>query len=175
MSLKPGISGQPTELLDGAKVDYIREYTLGNGTQLQGRTNGIAIEAGKPGEIRVATMANTALTSGNAVVAGTLTLKRGLYVVYYKGAFTYATGMPSSIQYITVSISTNTSSDFVSTVTDTSNDNLAYERHVGFAIRYLNISVDDTPVNAIMSATFTGGSDIVSRGDRSSFFAIRIA
>ena len=50
MSLKPGIVGQPAELTDGAKANGLIELTSGNGVQLQGRTNGVAIEAGKVGE-----------------------------------------------------------------------------------------------------------------------------
>jgi hypothetical protein len=42
----PGISGQKTELFDGAKVDTINEYTVGNGVQQQGRTSGTAVAAG---------------------------------------------------------------------------------------------------------------------------------
>lgn len=51
MSLIPGILGQKTELLDGAKMDSISEYTLGNGVQSQGRTNGVTVPTGNIGEI----------------------------------------------------------------------------------------------------------------------------
>lgn len=50
MSLIPGIPGQKTELFDGAKIDAISEYTVGNGVQHQGRTNGTAISTGFVGE-----------------------------------------------------------------------------------------------------------------------------
>jgi hypothetical protein len=63
MSLKAGLVGSPAELLDGAKVNSLTEYTTGNGVQLQGRTNGVAIEAGKPGEIQ--TVDSAGLTIGS--------------------------------------------------------------------------------------------------------------
>jgi hypothetical protein len=50
MAIIPGVTGQKAELFDGAKIDAISEYTAGNGVQLQGRTNAVAIEAGKVGE-----------------------------------------------------------------------------------------------------------------------------
>ena len=88
MSLIAGITGQPVELFDGAKINSISEYTSGNGVQLQGRTNGVAIEAGKVGEtttIDVATptigsnQTNYALTSrslpaGRWMIVVTMTL-----------------------------------------------------------------------------------------------------
>jgi hypothetical protein len=86
MSLKPGISGQPAELLDGAKVDYLREYTVGNGTQLQGRTNGVAIEQYKVGERVSAYCTTSTSTDGGVdvdVVGMTLALTKGVWLLGY--------------------------------------------------------------------------------------------
>lgn len=51
MSLIPGTNGQKTELIDGVKADLISELTVGNGVQLIGRTNGVAIGSGLVGEM----------------------------------------------------------------------------------------------------------------------------
>ena len=85
MAMIPGINGQKTELFDGAKIDAISEYTAGNGVQLQGRTNGVAIEAGKPGEtvsgsvsISCASIASSG-SWGNAI---TQAMKAGKWLVF---------------------------------------------------------------------------------------------
>jgi hypothetical protein len=73
LAIIPGVTGQKAELFDGAKIDAISEYTAGNGTQLQGRTNGVAIEAGKVGEVGgpytavIASVNATYVASGNLV------------------------------------------------------------------------------------------------------------
>ena len=82
MSLIAGITGQPVELFDGAKINSISEYTSGNGVQLQGRTNGVAIEAGKVGEERVFTgSGNVSTNTSSFVEIGSLTLIEGVWQV----------------------------------------------------------------------------------------------
>jgi hypothetical protein len=88
VSLKPGITGQPAELLDGAKVNSLTEYTTGNGVQLQGRTSGVAIEAGKVGEVRSAGPTTTTITITNGSTyydIVTLTLTAGTWLVNSNG------------------------------------------------------------------------------------------
>jgi len=66
MSIIAGITGQPAELIDGAKVNSLIPLTAGNGVQLEGRTNGVAIEAGKVGwSVTAVPSGHVTLTNGN--------------------------------------------------------------------------------------------------------------
>jgi hypothetical protein len=90
LAIIPGVTGQKAELFDGAKIDAISEYTAGNGVQLQGRTNGTAIEAGKVGEvIPFSNLTSTStITDGAGITqigSATITLGAGFYFVSYAG------------------------------------------------------------------------------------------
>lgn len=87
MSIIAGITGQPAELIDGAKVNSLIEYTTGNGVQLQGRTSGVAIEAGKVGEKIEAAITPTYTTSSGASVnsSAALPLTKGRWDISYFG------------------------------------------------------------------------------------------
>lgn len=100
MSLIPGIESQQTTLIDGAQIpsgktfnaNAVTETTAGNGVQIQGRTNGTPIEAGKVGQAfgteRASTTVGssystsnaTALTASSAPIVS-LTLNKGIYLV----------------------------------------------------------------------------------------------
>jgi hypothetical protein len=92
LSIIAGIAGQPAELLDGAKVNSLIEYTSGNGVQLQGRTNGVAIEAGKVGwSESVSPAGYLTIVNGNTVQSfstdvTTSVLPVGKYFVTVNGA-----------------------------------------------------------------------------------------
>ena len=85
MSLIPGIAGQKTELFDGAKIDIISEYTVGNGVQIQGRTNGVAIATGYVGEVIASTLVTSTAARSGTNIASTLlrslTLTKGTYYI----------------------------------------------------------------------------------------------
>jgi len=84
MSIIAGITGQPAELIDGAKVNSLIPLTAGNGVQLEGRTNGVAIEAGKVGEkITWVTppAANTNFTAEADWTNAYITLTPGVWLV----------------------------------------------------------------------------------------------
>ena len=85
MSLIPGISSQPTQMIDGMQVDSIAPITAGNGIPLPGRTNGNAVASGMVGEVRSftsrsATTAVNGIWVYNATPLDTLTT--GIWCVY---------------------------------------------------------------------------------------------
>lgn len=91
MGIIAGIQGQPAELIDGAKVNSLIPLTAGNGVQLEGRTNGVAIEAGKVGE-RIVSPASSVILTQSSPVSGTdynwgstaeLTLTAGIWQYYF--------------------------------------------------------------------------------------------
>jgi len=73
---------------DGIKTDTIEEVTTGNGVQIQGRTDGTAIEAGNIGEVKDSgtTWGLTGLTTTPATLA-TLTLPAGVWQIFMKSSF----------------------------------------------------------------------------------------
>lgn len=105
MSLIPGITGQKTELFDGAKIDALTEYTSGNGVQHQGRTNGVAIEAGKVGELKNFTLRTVAITNAGTWYANSselTTLTAGVWLIYIAAAggnstYAYAAQVATSV------------------------------------------------------------------------------
>jgi hypothetical protein len=84
LSIIAGIAGQPAELLDGAKVNSLIEYTSGNGVQLQGRTNGVAIEAGKVGQVLGPTTSSSFTPGAVSWTASgpTVTLTTGIWLLF---------------------------------------------------------------------------------------------
>jgi len=87
MSMIPGISSQPSEFADGMKVNTISELTATNGVQLQGRTSGVAIEAGKVGYwIQAAVNAVASVPPGGRYfVTDSLTLTAGAWEIVFVG------------------------------------------------------------------------------------------
>jgi len=84
MSLIAGISGQPAKLIDGVKVDVISELTSGNGVQLQGRKDGVAIPAGMVGEViqsRIPIASSVSIVDGNGFNVTSITLTTGHWVL----------------------------------------------------------------------------------------------
>lgn len=95
----PGIAGQQTVLTDGAQIpsdkvfnaNAISELTMGNGVQMQGRTSGTAIEAGKVGESYSSAIVSVsnftyAVTRGTNVWGTDITkvINKGVYAVTVK-------------------------------------------------------------------------------------------
>jgi len=73
MSIIPMDAGQKAILPDGVQVNTISENTVGNGVQIQGRTNGVTIGAGLVGEkIQLASVPAdyTSVTLSEADVTG---------------------------------------------------------------------------------------------------------
>ena len=86
MSLIPGPSGTKVQLVDGAQVDLISALTAGNGVQLEGRTSGVAIEAGKVGywiQATVNTVASTPSLGTRYFVTDSLTLTAGSWEIVF--------------------------------------------------------------------------------------------
>lgn len=89
MGLIPGISGQKTEMADGAKINALSEYTLGNGVQIQGRTSGIAISSGLVGEkiealsITTLSQASPTLNTYYDMTGASLPLTIGIWMIYW--------------------------------------------------------------------------------------------
>ena len=79
----PGIASQPSEFADGMKVNTISELTSTNGVQHMGRTSGVAIEAGKVGQVvACSTLATQAMTGTITDWAGaTITLGAGVWLI----------------------------------------------------------------------------------------------
>jgi len=110
MAMIPGINGQKTELFDGAKIDAISEYTAGNGVQLQGRTNGVQIEAGKVGELigsedtgiggssYYISTATVILSTGTSLAS--VSLKKGRYFLSFFSNFQHGDAAVRTAAYI---------------------------------------------------------------------------
>jgi hypothetical protein len=175
MSLIPGIAGQKTELFDGAKIDAISEYTAGNGVQLQGRSNGVAIEAGKVGEEKSA-VKTTPVTMNTSIkyLDCTLSLEAGVWMVHMHvfGAKGNATVIEGGISTSSSALDTSANPyncdrgphrgyNSAASAVETAN-------YVLIASRYFRVT-STTPVYAVASQNGTTGNALTY------MLAIRIA
>lgn len=154
MAIIPGVTGQKAELFDGAKIDAISEYTAGNGTQLQGRTSGVAIEAGKVGEV-ILNNTFTGLSqnspSDNTFYEGTGSSKLSLSVT------TAGVYLIDAIVYAFLNYSTNTEAGpyvyFTSKISDGTTDKI---------ITGNTFLIETSKSNLSLQATLCPSFDVVS-------------
>jgi hypothetical protein len=94
-----------TVVINGyGQVDTLKGKTADNGVQLEGRANGVAIEAGKVGEVKTGVILDTLLSSGVAKTVGTIALTKGIWIAYgcaYVDAGTAVSLYRSSINNVT--------------------------------------------------------------------------
>jgi hypothetical protein len=142
---------------------------------LPGNTTGSAIASGYVGEVVSASLSNVPVGgAGVAVTVGTISLNKGIYLVYSKMALDWSIN-PSSFSSTYNSISTTAAThDFTNLVSDQTTFAGGAHYGVATAVKYVVIAADSTPVYSIMSATYSGGTGGASRAGTSQFFAVRI-
>ena len=79
--------------------------TLADGAIITGKTDGVAVPAGKVGEYRTNSNAASAIPAGTTRNTGTLLLTKGVYLIWATQGAGYYTANPN-ITAVTISIST---------------------------------------------------------------------
>lgn len=136
-----------------------------------GRTDGGAVPAGYIGEKISGTMSSPSLTAGVAANFGSMTLNKGVYIIFTHVYLGF--GVATSLKRAWVGSNTTSATADTSTFSDFANPNGGYDSLVN-NVRYAVIPSDGTTMYAVIQPDFSGGTLGVN-GATSSLYAIRIA